>query len=138
MGVVPGPKELSTSEVNHYLHPLIDKFLQSYSTGTWYTCTYKYPHGRRSRSALAIEVSDLSEARKVSGHTSHSSKPFCMFCYLLKTDINNLDCMTWTEKIYMEVRDAAWAWKGATTKKAQKEIEKSMGIRWSELMRLPY
>lgn len=138
MGIIPGPKEPRTTEMNHYLRPLIDKFLVSYHSGTWYTRTYRYPRGRRSRSALAIEICDLPGARKVSGHASHSAENFCMFCHLRKSDINNLDCDTWTERTHQEILEAALAYQKATTNAAKKTIFKKSGVRYSELVRLPY
>ncbi len=138
MGIIPGPREPSTSQTNHYLRPLVDKFVESYSSGTWYTRTYKYPRGRRSRSALAVEVCDLPAARKVSGHTSHSAETFCMLCHLSKGDINNLETGSWKVKTNEEFREAGSRWKNASTKKEQEAITKKTGVRWTELNRLPY
>ena len=138
MGITPGPKEPTVDQINHYLRPLVDKFLHSFHTGTWYSRTIQYPRGRRSRSAIAVEVSDGPGARKVSGHGSHSANLFCMFCHLLKSDINNLDETTWTERTYEEIRLAAAEYQSAKTKDERQTIFKRTGVRGSELMRLPY
>jgi len=66
-GIIPGPKEPETDQINHFLRPLIDDLLPCWAQGTWYTKTYRYPHGRRVRSALGPLVADQLAARKVAG-----------------------------------------------------------------------
>lgn len=136
--IIPGPKEPSTSEMNHYLRPIVDTFLRTYHSGTWYTRTANYPRGRRCYSAIPAVVADLPATRKVVGFTSHSGNNMCMECHLKKDDINNLDFSTWKERTWEEILAGANAWKNALTKKEQDAITKSTGTRWSELMRLPY
>jgi hypothetical protein len=39
---------------------------------------------------------------------------------------------------YEEHRDAAYTWRDAPNRRVQAKIHKEKGVRWSELMRLPY
>lgn len=138
VGVIPGPKEPSLDEINHYLSPLVDDLLTSYTEGTWYTRTPRFPRGRRSRSAVVPLVCDLPGARKVSGTASYSSHNFCSLCDLKKVDINNLDMSTWKRRLYEDHLKAAKEWRDAPNKTQRKTLFKKTGIRWTELLRLPY
>lgn len=58
----------------------------------------------------------------------------------MKKDINNIDhrSAAWRRMTYQEHKDAAYAWRDAPDKKTRAKIYKEKGVRWSELMRLPY
>ena len=60
--IIPGLKEPSMEEINNFLHPLVDDLLESYETGVYYACTWKYPNGRKMRSTLALIICDLPAA----------------------------------------------------------------------------
>ncbi|KZT04242.1 uncharacterized protein LAESUDRAFT_658222 [Laetiporus sulphureus 93-53] len=138
MGIIPGPKEPSKEEIDHFLRPLVDRLLISWKDGVWFTRTYRYPRGRRSRSVLALVITDLPAGRKVSGSASHSAKCFCALCFLTKQEINNIDMHTWRMKTRSDVFKAAQEWRNASTKTRRSALFKRNGVRWSELMRLPY
>ena len=137
-GIIPGPNEPPVEVINHFLRPLVDKLLASWETGVWYSRTHCFPRGRRSRSAVAAVVTDLPGARKIGGQASHSAKCFCSQCHLKKRDINNIDTETWKTKTGQEILEAAVRWRDTQTDRQRKEIFKEVGVRWSELMRLPY
>jgi hypothetical protein len=46
VGIVPGPHEPSTHQVNHLLHPLVGDLLSLWSPGMYLKRTTKYPDGR--------------------------------------------------------------------------------------------
>lgn len=138
MGVIPGPREPSKEEVNHFLRPLVDKMLSSWERGTWYTRTFKYPHGRCSRSALVLIITDLPGGRKVAGSASHSATCFCALCYQKKQDINNINVSDWTARSREDVLRFAREWRDAQNKTQQGKLFHKHGVRWSELLRLPY
>lgn len=106
-GVLPGPREPSGDEVNHFLALVVDTFLHSYNHGTWFSQTYERPRGALCRSAIAVNVNDLIGARKISGHAGISAHLFCAFCSQRKKNINNLDHTKWAIKTYAEVLKAA-------------------------------
>ncbi len=139
MGVIPGPKEPSVHEMNHFLWPLTQKLLSSYTRGTWLSRTPHSPRGRLTRSALAMEVSDLPASRKTNGHKSYSGNTnFCHICPMDKRNINNIDWTSWGERDYQDILQAASAWKNAKSQSERKRIFDRDGVRWSVLMELPY
>ena len=91
-----------------------------------------------SRSAIVSLVADLLASRKVTGCAAHSASCFCSLCTLQKKDINNLDPTTWSRRTPSEHRALAYQWLTAPTKAAQNNFYRLHGVRWSELLRLPY
>ncbi|KAG2216457.1 hypothetical protein INT45_014176, partial [Circinella minor] len=79
IGVMPGPREASTSDINHYLRPIVDELLE------WYNgkriVTAEHPDGVCVRLALLNVACDIPPARKVSGFTSHASRCGCHKCH---------------------------------------------------------
>jgi Transposase family tnp2 len=91
VGIIPGPKEPQTDEVNNFLRPLVDDLLPSWKEGIWYTKTYRYPLGRRARSALFPLVCDMLGARKVAGGVAPRATQLDPFYSHQKlSDINNI------------------------------------------------
>lgn len=138
MGVIPGPREPSLEEVDHFMRPLVDKLVISWDKGVWYSRTYRYPRGRLSRSAIALLVTDLPGGRKVAGLAGHSAACFCLLCFLKLLNINNIDMQGWTMKTREDIIRFAEEWRNATTKTQQKALYQKNGVRWSQLLRLPY
>jgi len=94
-GIIPGPKEPLMVEINNFLQPLVNDLLESYETGMYYTCTWKYPNGRKTRSALALIICNLPAAHQALSFTRPQSTNFCSYCKLQLKDINNLDVSSW-------------------------------------------
>ncbi|KAJ3575942.1 hypothetical protein NP233_g765 [Leucocoprinus birnbaumii] len=140
VGIIPGPKQPAGDALNPYLTPLIDTLVQCYEQGTWFTRTFEYPAGRRSKEALVPNIDDLPASRKISGSASHSARRFCSLCYLLKADINNIDrtSKAWSPVTEVVYRESAEKWRHATSKSSQAKLYKELGVRWSELLRLRY
>ena len=137
-GIIPGPREPALDEINHFLRPVVDFFLPSWTDGTWFTRTVKYPGGRLSRSVIAVAINDLPAARKLAGRAGPTANQMCGLCWLMKSDIANFDYKTWRRRTCQEHRAAAEEWKNAETKSDRDKIFKQHGVRWSELLRLPY
>jgi len=70
VGIIPGPREPSGEEIDHFLRPLVDVMKASWTHGTTYS-THNYPHGRLVRSAIALSVNDLPMARKIMGFANY-------------------------------------------------------------------
>lgn len=138
MGVVPGPHEPSTHEVNHLLRPLVDDLLCLWEDGIFLTRTTKFPFGRRIKCALIPIIADLPAARRVAGLGGHSASYFCSECLLKLEDINNLDVDSWKSRTLEEHRFHAECWKGASTHAERTRIFREYGSKWSEFLRLPY
>ena len=138
-GIIPGPNEPSLHQLNHFLRPLVDDFLELWHRGIHIKKTFSAAFGCRVRAALIPLVCDLPASRKVAGFASHSASQFCSFCLLRKNDICNVDRATWSgARTWDEHLEFARAWKDAPTNKVRDECFEAHGLRWSELLRLPY
>jgi hypothetical protein len=139
VGVIPGPREPSVEEVEHFIAPLVEMLDRSWRHGTKFERTESSKHGRTERSMLAVIVTDMVAARKITGCASHSSKDFfCSHCSLGKCDINNLDRRTWPTRTREVLKKAAEEWRDATTASERKRLFKKNGIRWSPFWNLEY
>lgn len=138
VGIIPGPHGPSLHEINHLLKPLVDDLLGLWRRGIYLMQTPLHPLGRRVRCAVVPLVCDLPAARQMSGFGSHGSKYFCAECKQILGNIQNLDYKDWERRNSCDHRLAAQAWKDAQTETERVAQFKATGIRWSELLRLPY
>ncbi|KAJ3016340.1 hypothetical protein NUW54_g823 [Trametes sanguinea] len=135
-GIIPGPSEPRADELNHYLRPLVDELLTLWHRGL---CLSLDRVSWFLRAAVVPLVCDLPALRKVAGFASHSSaKHFCSFCQLPKSEIGNLDRSTWPRYTRAQHYEYARRWRDATSEAERAHIYNEHGIRWSELLRLPY
>ena len=139
-GVIPGPREPTVDQVNYLLEPLISELLVFWRTGVHFSRTALRPFGRKVRAAIIPVVCDLPAARKVSGFIGHSAdKNFCSFCLLSRSGISQIyDRVKWGFRSYYSHLEEAQKMRDATTLKTRRELFAKSGIRWSELLRLPY
>ncbi|KDQ55331.1 hypothetical protein JAAARDRAFT_59872 [Jaapia argillacea MUCL 33604] len=137
-GVIPGPREPSLKQINHYLKPLVNDFLMARNDGLYLSRTCGYPLGRRVRCAILILVCDLPASRKVGGSASYAMKKFSSLCKLEKKDIDNTDPSTWPRWTHEDYLTCTQKWLDAPSAKAREAIFTQFGICWSELLRLPY
>lgn len=138
VGIIPGPSEPSTSQMNHFLRPLVDELLQFWHTGYYFSRTATYESGRLVRAVVIPLVCDVPALRKVAGFMGHSGHSFCSFCRLQDHDITNFDVDTWPRYTWEEHVRLASEWRDAPNEKDRDAIWKRHSIRWSELLRLPY
>jgi hypothetical protein len=131
--VFPGPKEPSLEQINNVIRPLVDDFIGFWSPGVYYRSTPSHPEGRLFRAAIVLLLGDLLAARKMSGINQ-----WCTQCPLAAADMDNLELETWPKPLTCEEhRKLAEEWKALDNKGRQKHFGKH-GIRYSELLRLPY
>lgn len=139
VGIIPGPREPSLHEINHLLRPLVNELLQLWKVGYFLTRTSTRAAGRLVRVALIPLICDLPAARKTGGFMGHRAHIFCSFCRLPRADINNVNQDTWPKRHSWEEHIAhAQMWRDSPTKAKREAIQSQHGIRWSELLRLPY
>jgi hypothetical protein len=138
-GIIPGPREPRLTELNHYLRPLVDDLRSSWSHGVQYSRTALYPNGNVVRDAIAIIASDLPAARKTAQMTSSVSHNFCSCCdcFNLST-VGRTDFHNWRRKDSALLRIYSLVSKYLASSKEQERFAAAMGVRWSELWRLPY
>lgn len=138
VGIIPGPDGPSTHEINHLLKPLIDDFLVLWRVGLFLSRTYLRPHGIRVRAAIIPLVCDLPAARQMAGSANYMHSNFCSECKQTRSQINDLNPDSWERRTLEEHREAAERWRQETTAEGRAELVKADGVRWSELLRLPY
>ncbi|KAJ3530036.1 hypothetical protein NMY22_g8740 [Coprinellus aureogranulatus] len=138
VGIIPGPNEPNVNQINHVLRPLVDSLLRFWHAGVRFTWTAGHPHGCLVRAVVAALICDIPAMRKVGGFAGHSANLFCSFCKLLRSQIANLERATWPPRTREDHLDAATRYKQAEDKKSREKEFEENGVRWSELLRLPY
>ncbi|PPQ79322.1 hypothetical protein CVT26_001092, partial [Gymnopilus dilepis] len=139
-GIIPGPKEPPLTVINHYLSPLITEFLQFWNPGMQFSKTFRYPEGRHILCALVLVVCDLLATRKVIASGQHNHEHFCNLCFCTRSahGYRNTDYHNWERRTHAEWSKAAEEWLACATLADQDTQFSQTGIRWSELLRLPY
>ncbi|TFY82685.1 hypothetical protein EWM64_g1325 [Hericium alpestre] len=138
VGVVPGPSKPSHGELNHFLALLVDDLLPFWTPGVFLSRTANRDKGRLVKAVLIPLVSDMLGAKQAAGFSGHSSKTFCSYCLLPLDRIEEFDRERWPTRDPEEHIRLATAWKNAKTPDDQQHIYETYGLRWSELLRLPY
>jgi hypothetical protein len=145
LGLLPGPSEVRTDKINHYLSPIVDELLEFWA-GAELQKTADYPNGRTIRMAVICCSSDIPAARKLCGHIS--SLAACHRCYK-KASCNEEeerpnfggfdDINEWfIQRDLEELRREALAWRRCNSKEERNKHVSSNHVRWTELLRLPY
>jgi hypothetical protein len=139
VGIVPGPKQPSLTQINHFLKPLVDQLAPFYSSGYFLSQTRQHPRGRTARGGLIPIVTDLHAARQAVGFGSFGSRHFCTFCGLFIQDIEDTDPTNWPARRTCAMhREQAEAWRNAATEAIRLTLFNQTGVRWSEFLRLDY
>jgi hypothetical protein len=138
-GIIPGPYEPHTTELNHYVRPLIDDMVISWEHGVRYSRTALHRTGRLTHSAIAAVVCDLPAARSAAQLASHASHHLCSVCDCFhKNNMHRTDWQNWKTRNNEELRKHAEEWRDAASQKDQNTIFDTYGVRWTEFWRLPY
>ena len=139
-GIIPGPCEPSLDKGNHYIRPIVDDFVELWNPGVWFSRTAGRPHGRLARCAIVCVVCDLLAAKKAAGFGSLAHTHFCHICHCMRNThgYGHLDQHLWRTRTNEETRVSAQAYKDSTSEVESDAIFAQTGIRWSELLRLPY
>lgn len=137
--IIPGPKEPPLDTINPYVRPLVDAFLEFW-TGVYFTRTFQHPQGRLVLCALVAVVCDLLAARKIGCFASCTHEYFCAICWCNRTQntFADFDMSTWKRRTNTECRDHAEEFRNAGSEKEANSLFDRSGVRWSELLRLPY
>jgi hypothetical protein len=139
-GVIPGPNEPPLACLNHYISPLVDELEVFWTTGVRFTRTFNYFYGRVVLAALVCVVCDLLAARKTIGFASIKHTQMCAMCRCTRKShgLGNTKVESWVRRTKDEFIAAAERHRLACDHKSRKEIVDETGMRWSELLRLPY
>ncbi|OAD72412.1 hypothetical protein PHYBLDRAFT_102112, partial [Phycomyces blakesleeanus NRRL 1555(-)] len=144
VGLMPGPKEAKTSEINLYRRPLVDKLEKLYKGVR--VQTYQYPNGTTIHAALFIVACNIPAAQKVCGFTSHISTNTChkcnhQFSRLAGTSsvyYSGFDFSKWLLCTKNDNCKDAEIWRSATTEAERHCLEVENGVCWSKLHCLQY
>ena len=117
-----------------------DKSSDFWSPGVRFSRTAEYFYGRLVLAAIVCVVCDLIAARKTAGFASIKHTQMCAMCHCTRKShgLGNTDVHTWRRRTKQEFLDAANHHRAATDQKERKAIVDETGMRWSELLRLPY
>ena len=141
LGFLPGPKEVGLERINHYLAPIVDEFLKLWK-GWKVPKTYQCPDGLNIKVALIVGSSDIPATRKLFGHGSAVMK--CHRCEKRSIYSEEYNKTHYGGDHNYEISTAeshkkyAHEWLQCNSKNSRDNHFKKHGVRWSELLRLPY
>ena len=141
LGFLPGPKEVGLERINHYLAPIVNEFLKLWK-GWKVPKTYQCPDGLNIKVALIVGSSDIPATRKLFGHGSAVMK--CHRCEKRSIYSEEYNKTHYGGDHNYEISTAeshrkyAHEWLQCNSKNSRDNHFKKHGVRWSELLRLPY
>lgn len=140
LGIIPGPSEpvKVLGQINHFLRPLVDELLELWDPGVHLSSTPAHPFGRTIRVALGQVIADLAACRTVAGFAAESHTIFCSVCNLRRQNATNFIRASWGRRSHEDHLKRCTQWRKATSQEERRAIEKEYGVRWTELLRLPY
>jgi len=98
-GIIPGPKQPSLENLNHYIRLLMKDLAISWECSVWYSRTANYPNRRVTRSAIALAVCDLPAACHLAAFAGVGSHFFCSACSCYhKSNYGRVDFNNWVPR----------------------------------------
>lgn len=139
IGIIPGPRQPSGDELNHFLQPLVASLDVLWTTGIWYSQTSCYPTGRLVRAALGPVICDLQGSRPVSGFTAFNAMMFCSRCMIhLHQLAHLLTLRALPLRDPSTHRSMSYSLTQEPSATRRDKLEKENGVRWSILLQLEY
>ena len=141
IGIIPGPHE-SKLHINPFLKPLVEELLK-----LWNGIEMVTTEGNQLiRAVLLCHSSDIPATRKMGGFVGHGALKGCSRClksfvtrsFTEKPDYSGFDCENWPNRSMNDHRRKGFEWKHAKTQAEHQKIEREYGVRFTELLRLPY
>jgi len=127
VSLIPGPREPSMEEINHFLRPLVEILKESWKHSVIYR-THNFPHGRLVRSALTLSINDLLMAQKIMGTAN----------YINRNTAKDENINLWKMRTLQKVQDDTKSWWEVNSPKECKRVYNRTGVRHSVLMELEY
>ncbi|KAK0183689.1 hypothetical protein F5146DRAFT_881089, partial [Armillaria mellea] len=128
----------SLDEVNCSLKLVVQEMKDLWYPGIFYSWTTTCPQGRIYHATLVPVICDMLAAHQVSGFSSATSTFFCTVCLLAIQDIENIDVDRWPRWDFIEHCHHIQCWRDADNSDERHSVFEKKGIRWSELLDLPY
>ncbi|OAD66366.1 hypothetical protein PHYBLDRAFT_152438 [Phycomyces blakesleeanus NRRL 1555(-)] len=139
VGLMSGQSEAKTSQINHYLCPLVTELNQLYSGVA--IPTNECPSGTLVHAAILLVACDISAARNTCGFTLHASTNACHICNCQFS--HHLDgkgmahssfiFSDWIFNTDKKNKSNAERWRQAGSNAERARLEKENGVCWSEL-----
>ncbi|GBC19806.2 hypothetical protein GLOIN_2v1786147 [Rhizophagus irregularis DAOM 181602=DAOM 197198] len=143
LGLLPGLNKVSLHKINHYIAPIVNE-LELLWSGITLNRTFECQNGKNIRAALVLISCNIPAARKICGHISALvSCHRCMKRANYEDHQHNFAGMEDMENWFI-TRDStkhrrnALAWRSCNSTNSRKNFVSEKGVRWSELLRLPY
>ena len=141
VGVIPGPHE-PRLHINYFLEPVVDDLLK-----LWEGVQMDTAEGnQRVQAVLLCNSSDIPAMRKVGGFVGHAALKGCSRClrnfetarFSEKPNYGGFNPSQWPKRTPEQHKQKGLEWKLAKTQTERQRIERESGIRYTELLRLPY
>jgi hypothetical protein len=138
-GIIPGLKQPSLENLNHYIRPLINDLVDSWEHGIKFSKTVCYPNGQLTRSGVTLVVCDLPAARYLSSLAGVSSHFYCSACKCYhKSTYGRVDYENWEPRDKNKLQQYAEQWRDAATSSEREKLFKAHDVCYSELWHLSY
>ena len=156
-GILPGPKEQDSDEVQRYMRIFVNELLRLWQHG-FYIKTPDFPMGRLVRVILICVCCDKPAAHKLGGFGSHNHTFFCTRCWIRQKEKATKEAFVkggmftplldikshidipaaFAPRSHAEQARLAAEYARCATQAARDEFVKAHATRWCELARLPY
>jgi len=137
--LIPGPHEPDYDQLDHYLRPTLEKFVEAWRPGMRVSRTANSELGVVVEAGIFLSVNDLPAARKAAGFMGTMSNFICTVCNLHGTHhIFSCDHKNWPRRDISELRRWSEAYRDARTHSKRTAIVKNHGVRWSSFWLLEY
>lgn len=143
VATIPGPKEPSCDDLNPYLDNMVDDLLSLWNGVLFATPSCSLP-SKVIRGALTYISSDIPATRKICGFYGIRAGYGCSKCmkYFPSTSVSNnysgFNREQWTPRTLADHNKHINEAKAAKTQTAHERIERKIGARYSQLLRLKY
>lgn len=144
IGVIPGPKEPTTHDMNSLLEPLVTELKEFWKGISLNVNTVNGRQKQNVRCALLCVACDLPAGRKVCGFLSHSASSGCSKCgkrfpgTVGSMNYSGFNRSLWPPRRNESHRDDVKKVQGCKIKTARDQKESQLGCRYSILLDLPY
>ena len=143
VGIIPGPSEPKLN-INTYLSPLVDELVTLWNDGVELRHDGSPIIPETFKACLLCVACDIPASRKVCGFTGHNSCRGCNKCTktFITCNINDKTDFSGFESCplrnIVEHRRQVNDVQSKTTQEERNRVESNYGVRFSELLRLPY
>src|SRR6266542_4382002 len=141
--LLPSTNKMSLHKINYYLAPIVNELALLWD-GVTLNSTFEYQETRKIRAALILVPCDISAARKICEHISALSSFYrCEKKVNYENHKHNFTEMDNMNEWFISqnlahFHENALEWRHCNSNAARDHFVRISGIRWSELLRLPY